>query len=57
MDDRAPPAAASFPGPFDHSPVQQQAGQTVLQQQLRAGAPIRRATALDAFALAKRRFL
>jgi hypothetical protein len=29
----------------------------VLQQQLRAGAPIRRATALDAFAQAKRRFL
>jgi AcrR family transcriptional regulator len=32
-------------------------GQTVLQRQLQAGAPARRATALDAFALAKRRFL
>src|ERR1700685_4520466 len=34
-----------------------QTGQTVLQRQLEAGAPARRATALDAFALAKRRFL
>jgi AcrR family transcriptional regulator len=33
------------------------AGQTVLQRQLQNGAPARRATALDAFTLAKRRFL
>lgn len=34
-----------------------QAAQTVLQRQLRLGAPERRAMALDAFALGKRRFL
>lgn len=55
MDHRAQ-GATSAPRPRDHSPVQQ-AGQTVLQRQLRAGAPVRRATALDAFALAKRQFL
>lgn len=37
-------------------PDQQPAGQTVLQRQLQHGAPVRRATALDAFKLARRRF-
>jgi AcrR family transcriptional regulator len=54
MDHQAP--VSSSPEPEDHS-AGLQAGQTVLQRQLRAGAPARRATALDAFALAKRRFL
>jgi AcrR family transcriptional regulator len=57
MDHRVPWAASSSPRPLDHPQVRPQAGQTVLQRQLRAGAPTRRATALDAFALAKRRFL
>ncbi len=38
-------------------PSQHLARQTVLQRQLQHGAPARRATAMDAFKLAKRRFL
>jgi len=38
-------------------PDQHPAGQTVLQRQLQQGAPARRATALDAFRAARRRFL
>src|SRR5260370_3731896 len=38
-------------------PDQHPAGQTALQRQLQQGAPARRATALDAFTLARRRFL
>ena len=47
------PSQHPFSRPTAHEPP---AGQTVLQRQLRR-APARRATALDAFALAKRRFL
>jgi AcrR family transcriptional regulator len=58
MDHHAPRADAPYQHPHHRtSPPQHPAGQTVLQRQLRAGAPARRATALDAFALAKRRFL
>src|SRR5258708_13510475 len=38
-------------------PDQHPARQTLLQRQLQQGAPARRATALDAFTLARRRFL
>ena len=48
MDEQQKWAAAPGRGP---------ARQTVLQRQLRHGTPARRATALDAFTLAKRRFL
>lgn len=44
---------AARAGPLAEAP----AVQTVLQRQLRLGAPERRASALDAFALGKRRFL
>lgn len=56
MDHRAP-GAASSPASRDRPPAGRRPAPTVLQRQLRAGAPPRRATALDAFALAKRRFL
>jgi AcrR family transcriptional regulator len=58
MDDRTPWANSPSQHPVHRpSPNPPPAGQTVLQRQLQAGAPARRATALDAFALAKRRFL
>ena len=58
MDHRTPWAdSASQHRLHQPSPNRSQTGQTVLQRQLQAGAPARRATALDAFALAKRRFL
>ena len=58
MDHRTLWADSPSRHPLDQpSRSRPQAGQTVLQRQLEAGAPARRATALDAFALAKRRFL
>ena len=58
MDHHTPRADSPTQHPLPRpSPNRPPAGQTVLQRQLQAGAPARRATALDAFALAKRRFL